>query len=258
MTLDPWSEQGKDWKCKAMDPSTLSLCGASSWPSCSSSCCLSRAATAWRSTDAGDPSRKRRHPWGPWSGRPWVCWPSCLRSPLGPRLIASIRGDKCFSMRPTRSGRPICEQGCFRSGARKFAPSCATTWTLVCKRFKSNKIAEGIRRSEQLQDQLWAHAVVLGESNPASIVVGLFVAVAQRGDRHPHQACDRRREESHSGRHLACASCGRRDCSRRHGISRRPLRERADRSRKLPSLLHFPWSSGSLRISTDRKRGPLR
>lgn len=40
---------------------------------------------------------------------------------------------------------------------------------------KSGKIAEGIRRSEQLQDQLWAQAVALGESNPTSIVVGLFV-----------------------------------------------------------------------------------
>jgi hypothetical protein len=40
---------------------------------------------------------------------------------------------------------------------------------------QSNRIAEGIRRSEQLQDQLWAKAVILGERNPASIVVGLFV-----------------------------------------------------------------------------------
>ena len=40
---------------------------------------------------------------------------------------------------------------------------------------QSNKIAEGIRRSEQLQEQLWAHAVSIGERNPASIVVGLFV-----------------------------------------------------------------------------------
>ena len=40
---------------------------------------------------------------------------------------------------------------------------------------QSNKLAEGIRRSEQLQEQLWAQAVVLGERNPASIVVGLFV-----------------------------------------------------------------------------------
>ena len=40
---------------------------------------------------------------------------------------------------------------------------------------KSNKIAEGIRRSEQLQDQLWAQTVTLGERNPTSIVVGLFV-----------------------------------------------------------------------------------
>ena len=38
---------------------------------------------------------------------------------------------------------------------------------------KADNLAEGIRRSEQLQDQLWAHATVLGEKNPASIVVGL-------------------------------------------------------------------------------------
>ncbi len=40
---------------------------------------------------------------------------------------------------------------------------------------QANKVADGIRRSEQLQDELWAHAVVLGEKHPASIVVGLFI-----------------------------------------------------------------------------------
>jgi hypothetical protein len=40
---------------------------------------------------------------------------------------------------------------------------------------RSGKIAEGIRRSEHLQDQLWAQAVAVGENNPNSIVVGLFV-----------------------------------------------------------------------------------
>jgi hypothetical protein len=40
---------------------------------------------------------------------------------------------------------------------------------------RSGQIAEGIRRSEQLQDQLWTHAVALGEAHPTSIVVGLFV-----------------------------------------------------------------------------------
>jgi hypothetical protein len=39
----------------------------------------------------------------------------------------------------------------------------------------SGKIAEGIRRSEHLQDQLWAQAVAVGENHPNSIVVGLFV-----------------------------------------------------------------------------------
>ncbi len=40
---------------------------------------------------------------------------------------------------------------------------------------RSGKIAEGIRRSEHLQDQLWGEAVSIGEHNPTSIVVGLFV-----------------------------------------------------------------------------------
>ena len=40
---------------------------------------------------------------------------------------------------------------------------------------QSGRIAEGIRRSEQLQEQLWTQAVALGETHPTSIVVGLFV-----------------------------------------------------------------------------------
>jgi hypothetical protein len=40
---------------------------------------------------------------------------------------------------------------------------------------RSGNIAERIRRSENIQHQLWTHAVVIGEKNPNSIVVGLFV-----------------------------------------------------------------------------------
>jgi hypothetical protein len=40
---------------------------------------------------------------------------------------------------------------------------------------RSGNVTEGIRRSEHLQDQLWAHAVAIAENNPTSIVVGLFV-----------------------------------------------------------------------------------
>lgn len=40
---------------------------------------------------------------------------------------------------------------------------------------RSGRVMENIRRSENLQEQLWAHAAALGESNPSSIVVGLFV-----------------------------------------------------------------------------------
>ncbi len=40
---------------------------------------------------------------------------------------------------------------------------------------RSGNAAEGIRRSEHLHEQLWAQAVALGENNPTSIVVGLFI-----------------------------------------------------------------------------------
>jgi hypothetical protein len=40
---------------------------------------------------------------------------------------------------------------------------------------RSGNVAEGIRRSENIQKQLWAAAETVGEKNPNSIVVGLFV-----------------------------------------------------------------------------------
>jgi hypothetical protein len=38
-----------------------------------------------------------------------------------------------------------------------------------------DKLAEGIRRSEGLQNRLWAHAVPVAVKNPDSVIVGLFV-----------------------------------------------------------------------------------
>jgi hypothetical protein len=40
---------------------------------------------------------------------------------------------------------------------------------------RSGRIAEGIRRSEEIQNQLWARAVAVAKQNPDSIIVGLFV-----------------------------------------------------------------------------------
>ena len=38
------------------------------------------------------------------------------------------------------------------------------------------KLSQSIDRSEELHARLWAHAVAVGEKNPGSIVVGLFIA----------------------------------------------------------------------------------
>src|SRR6201993_555017 len=40
---------------------------------------------------------------------------------------------------------------------------------------RAGKIAEGIRRSENIQQQVWAKTEQVGEKNPNSIVIGLFI-----------------------------------------------------------------------------------
>jgi hypothetical protein len=40
---------------------------------------------------------------------------------------------------------------------------------------RSGNIAARVRQSENIQSQLWAHATAVGEKNPNSIVVGLFI-----------------------------------------------------------------------------------
>jgi hypothetical protein len=40
---------------------------------------------------------------------------------------------------------------------------------------RSGNIAEGIRQSENIQNEVWTRATAVGEKNPSSIVVGLFV-----------------------------------------------------------------------------------
>ena len=40
---------------------------------------------------------------------------------------------------------------------------------------RSGNIAEGMRQSENIQHQLWSQAEAIGEKNPNSIVVGLFI-----------------------------------------------------------------------------------
>jgi hypothetical protein len=40
---------------------------------------------------------------------------------------------------------------------------------------QSGKLAEGIQRSENLQQEVWSEAEAVGQKNPNSIVVGLFV-----------------------------------------------------------------------------------
>ena len=41
---------------------------------------------------------------------------------------------------------------------------------------KPDQLAQGIKKSEELQDQLWSQAVAVAKSNPDSVVAGLFIS----------------------------------------------------------------------------------
>lgn len=43
------------------------------------------------------------------------------------------------------------------------------------KALKPDQLAEGIKKSEELQEQLWVQAVAVAEKSPNSVVVGLFI-----------------------------------------------------------------------------------
>lgn len=56
----------------------------------------------------------------------------------------------------------------------KSEPFSANTWTSIWKRFGRGRSSKECA-AEELQGQLWAQAVAIGEKNPNSIVVGLFI-----------------------------------------------------------------------------------
>jgi hypothetical protein len=91
---------------------------------------------------------------------------------------------------------------------------------------RSGNVTEGIRRSEHLQGQLWAQAVALGENNPTSIVVGLFVqSLNEVIDLHAKRVTAGLRNRIPGV--IWGAFRSRRPFSRRHGLSRWPLSNEA-------------------------------
>ena len=85
---------------------------------------------------------------------------------------------------------------------------------------RSGNIAEGMRQSENIQNDVWTHAIAVGEKNPNSIVVGLFV---QSLNDMIDPACKTgasKPEESHSGRNLDWPFRGRGSFAGHHGLSR--------------------------------------
>ena len=119
---------------------------------------------------------------------------------------------------------------------------------------RSGQVTEGLRRSEHLHDQLWTQAEALGETNPTSIVVGLFVqSLNEVIDLHAKRVTVGLRNRIPGAiwaALFAVAVLSFAAMGYHAGLSRT--------SRSLVALLSpspFLRSSGSLRISTARKKG---
>ena len=75
---------------------------------------------------------------------------------------ASIRGDRSASMRPTRLGR---RAGMLPDQREEIRALLRDYVDARLEAVRSGNVTAGIRRSEHLQDQLWAQAVAVGEHN---------------------------------------------------------------------------------------------
>jgi hypothetical protein len=83
---------------------------------------------------------------------------------------------------------------------------------------RSGNIAEGMRQSENIQNDVWTHAIAVGEKNPNSIVVGLFVqSLNDMIDLHAKRV-QGKPKESHSGRNLGSPFRGRSSFARDDGL----------------------------------------
>ena len=102
-----------------------------------------------------------------------------------------------------------------------------------------------------------SHTVVLGERNPGSIVVGLFVeSLNEVIDIYTKRVTVGVRNRIPGVIWLALLAVAVIALAQWGTTS--ASRGRADRSHKSLSPSRFLWSSGSLRTSIDHKRGPLR
>ncbi len=81
------------------------------------------------------------------------------------------------SMRPMRSVRAYLRAGLLPEPHRSDVRSLLREYVDVrLEAVQPGKLSQSIGRSEELHARLWAHAVAVGEKNPGSIVVGLFIA----------------------------------------------------------------------------------
>ena len=163
--------------CTTLGHSIFSRSGVSSWPPWRSSFSRSRAASAWASIGVGVRSRRIGHPSARW-WRP--------RSHLLAFMLAFTFG-LAASRFDVRRGLVIDEANAIgttylRAGLlpephRSDVRSLLREYVDVrLEAVQPGKLSQSIGRSEELHARLWAHAVAVGEKNPGSIVVGLFIA----------------------------------------------------------------------------------
>jgi hypothetical protein len=143
--------------------------------SCSSSWSRSNLATDWENSAAGGTSRRKEAPVG-----------TMVRATLGLLVfilaftfgLAAARFDtrrQVLLDEANAIGTTYLRAGMLLEQGDQVRALLRDYVGVRLDAVRSGDVTEGIRRSENIQQQLWAKAETVGRKNPNSIVVGLFV-----------------------------------------------------------------------------------
>ena len=158
-----------------MDPSTLSRCGACVWPSCSSSCLSVEGGYRLGKYRRSRSEQEKEAPVGAMVGSTLGLLAFMLAFTFG---LAATRFDTRRQLlldEANAIGTTYLRAGMLPNQREDIRALLRDYVDARLEAVRSGNVTEGIRRSEHLHDQLWAQAVAVGENNPTSIVVGLFV-----------------------------------------------------------------------------------
>jgi hypothetical protein len=120
-------------------------------------------------------SRRKKRQLGPWSGLRLAYSRSFSRLRLG---LAAARFDarrQALLDEANAIGTTYLRAGMLPERGEEVRRLLRDYVGIRLEAVQSGKVAEGIRRSEDIQQKVWMEAETVGQKNPNSFVVGLFV-----------------------------------------------------------------------------------